>query len=96
MYKYSNQLLSDVFDNPFPKHADVHEYNIRNASTNMCTYVSKGDQGEKTLSYCGACIWNYILDNVKSKCAIGLFKKRIQRLLFFPNYDLITWFNNNI
>ena len=31
MYKYSNQLLHDVF-NIFSKLTDVHEYNARNAS----------------------------------------------------------------
>ena len=45
---------------------------------NMCMYVSKEQLSDKkTLSYCGARIWNYILDNVDSKCAIGSFKKRI-------------------
>ena len=85
MYKYSNQLLSDVFDNLFSKHADVHEYNTRNTFTQHVYVCLKGKTWweKKTLRYCGACIWNYILDNVDSKCAIGLFKKRIQRLLFF-------------
>ena len=49
---------------------------------------------QKTLSYCGALIWNYILDDVDSNCAIGSYKKRIQRLFLFSNDDLITWFNN--
>ena len=33
MYRYSNQLLLDVFNNHFFKLADVHEYSTRNAST---------------------------------------------------------------
>ena len=93
MYKYSNQLLPDVFNNLFSKHADVHD--TRNAPTQhvyVCYQETTG--GQKTLSYCGARIWNYILDNVDSKCTIGSLKKRTQRLFLFSNDDLITWFSN--
>ena len=75
----------------FSKLADVHEYNTRNASTQHVYVCFQGTtQGQKTLSYCDARIWNYIPDNVDSKCAIGSFKKRIQRLFLFSNDDLIT------
>ena len=95
MYKYSNQLLPDVFNNLFTKLADVHEYNTRNASPQHVYVCFQGTtRGQKTLSYCGARIWKYNLDNVDSICAIGLFKKRIQRLFLFSNDDLITWFSN--
>ena len=60
----------------------------------MCTYVSKEQPvDKKLLSYCGARISNYVLDNVDSNCAIGLFRKRIQRLFLFSNDDLLTWFS---
>ena len=38
-----------------------------------------------TLSYCGACIWNYILDNFDSNCVIDSFKKHIGRWFLFLN-----------
>ena len=95
MYKYSNQLLPDVFDNLLSKLADFHEYNTRNASTQHVYVCFRGKtRVQETLSYCGALIWNYILDNVDSNCAIGSYKKRIQRLFLFSNDDLITWYNN--
>ena len=95
MYKYSNQLLPDVFDNRLSKPADFHGYDTRNASTQNVYVRFRGKtRVQKTLSYCGALIWNYILDNVDSNCAIGSYKKRIQRLFLFSNDDLITWYNN--
>ena len=79
----------------FSKLADVHEYNTRNASTqHVYVCFQRTTRGQKTLSYCGARIWNYVLDNVYSNWAIGLFKKRIQRLFLFSNDDLFTWFSN--
>ena len=89
IYTYSNQLFPDVFDNLFFQ-TDVHEYNSRNASTQRVYVFPRNNSGQKTLSYCGARICNYILDNVDSKCAIGSFKNRIQRLFLFSNDDLIT------
>ena len=83
MYKYSNQLLPDVFDNFFSKLADVHEYNTRNASAqHVYICFQRTTRGQKTLSYCGARIRNYVLDNVDSDCAIGLFKKRFQTMTY--------------
>ena len=90
MYKYSNQLLPDVFNDLFSKLADVHEYNTRNASTQHVYVCFQGTtRGQKTLSYCGARIWNYILVNVDSKCAIGSFKKRIQNCSCFQTMTLL-------
>ena len=95
MYKYSNQLLPDVFDNFFPNLLMFPNTIPEIHPLNMCMYVSKEQPvDKKTLSYCGARIWNYVLDNVDSNCAIGLFKKRIQRLFLFSNDDLFTWFSN--
>ena len=93
MYKYSNGLLPDVFDTLFCKLADVNAYNTRNASMQHI-YVSfrSTNRGQKTLSYCGASIWNYILNKVNPKSAIGSFKKLIQNLFLLSNDNLFTWF----
>ena len=47
---------------------------------------------KKTLRYCGANIWDYILNKVNPKFAIGSFKKRIQNLFLLSNDNLFTWF----
>ena len=95
MYKYSGRLLPDVFDNFFTRLADVHGYNTRNASTQHLYVSFRGTtRGQKTLSYCGARIRNYILDNIDPDCAIGTFKKHIQILLNSKD-DLFTWFSDN-
>ena len=93
MYKYSNGLLPDVFDTLFCKRADVHEYNTRNASMqHIFVSFRSTNRGKKTLSYCGANIWNYILNKVNPKSAIGSFKKLIQNLCLLSNDNLFTWF----
>ena len=65
---------------------EMHQCNIS---------VSAFDQQievKKTLSYCGASIWNYILNKVNPKSAIGSFKKLIQNLFLLSNDNLFTWF----
>ena len=44
------------------------------------------------LSYCDAHIWNYTLNNINPKSAIGSFKKLIPNLFLLANEDLVTWF----
>ena len=91
MYKYSNQLLPDVFNNLFLNLLMFMNTIPETHPHNMCVCMfPTNNSGTKKLSYCSARIWNYILDNVDSKCAIGSFKKRIQRLFLFSNDDLIT------
>ena len=95
MYKYSSRLLPDAFDNFFTRLADVHGYNTRNASTQHFYVSFRGTtRGQKTLSYCGTRIWNYIPDKIDPDCAIGTFKKHIQRLFLNFKHDLFTWFSN--
>ena len=51
-------------------------------------------RGQKTLSYCGARIWNYILDKIDSGCAIGKFKKYIQKCSWIHGWPIwmIQWY----
>ena len=91
MYKYSNGLLPDVFGTLFCKLAmsmntipEMHQCNI---------FMSAFDQQievKKTLSYCGANIWNNILNKVNPKSAIGSLKKLIQNLFLLSNDNLFT------
>ena len=93
MCKYSNGLLPDVFDTLFCKLADVLEYNTRNASMqHIYASFRSTNRCQKTLSYCGANIWNYILNKVNPKSAIASFKKLIQNLFLLANDNLFTWF----
>ena len=95
MYKYSSRLFPDVFDKLFTRLADVHGYNTRNTSTQHLYVSFRGTtRGQKTLSYSGARIWNYILDNIDPDCAIGTFKKHIQKLFLNSKDDLFTWFSD--
>ena len=97
MYKYSSRLLPDVFNNffTFSRLADVHGYNTRNASTqHLHVSVWRTTRGQKTLSYCGARIWNYILDNIDPDCVIGTYKKLIKRLFLNSKNELFTWFSD--
>ena len=65
---------------------EMHQCNI---------FMSAFDQQievKKTLNYCGANIWNYILNKVNPKSAIGSLKKLIQNLFLLSNDNLFTWF----
>ena len=65
------------------KLADVHEYDTRNASTqHVYVCFQRTTHGQKTLSYCGARIWNYVLENVDSNSALGLIKKTYPKIVF--------------
>ena len=65
---------------------EMHQCNI---------FMSAFDQQievKKPLSYCGANIWNYILNKVNPKSAIGSLKKLIQNLFLLSNNNLFRWF----
>ena len=52
MYKYSNQLLTDVSNSRFSKLADVHENNTRNASTQHVYVCFLGTtRGQKNVKF---------------------------------------------
>ena len=83
-------FASRCVDNFFTRLADVHGYNTPNASTHHLYVSFRGTtRGTKTLSYCCARIWNYILDNVDPGGATGT-----QRLFLNFKDDLLTWFTD--
>ena len=40
-------------------------------------------------SYCGATIWNFILNEIDRNCSIGLFIKQIRHIFLLSNEDVL-------
>ena len=85
MYKYVNKMTPGVFGNFFRNISDIHQHNTRNA-TQKQFYITYRvtTRGQKTFSYCGPHIWNFIINNINPNCAIGSFKKCLVSHLFLP------------
>ena len=85
MYKYVNKMTPDVFDNFFRNISDIHQHNTRNATQKTYRDTTRG---QKTFSYCGPHIWNFIIKNINPNCAIGSFKKMSRQLFLVVNDDV--------
>ena len=93
MYKYSNQLLPDVFD-IFSKLADVHEYNTRNASTqHVYVCFQRTNYRQKPIKL----LWCSYLELCSWQCWLKLCNwllKNLLRLFLFSNDGIFTWLGN--
>ena len=79
MYKFSKNMLPELFDIFFSNVATVHEYDTRPARLNHIYIQFKGTtRGQKAFSYSGAYTWNFILSHIETNCAIGTFKSFVQ------------------
>ena len=97
MYKFSKNMLPELFENFFCNVASVHEHSTRSACLNHIYVKFKGTtRGQKAFSYSGARIWNLILSHIETDCAIGTFKKLFAKLLLNSKEDLLSiwiWIN---
>ena len=97
MYKFSKNMLPELFENFFCNVASVHEHSTRSACLNHIYVQFKGTtRGQKAFSYSGARIWNLILSHIETDCAIGTFKKLFAKLLLNSKEDLLSiwiWIN---
>ena len=97
MYKFSKNMLPELFENFFCNVASVHEHSTRSACLNHIYVKFKGTtRGQKACSYSGARIWNLILSHIETDCAIGTFKKLFAKLLLNSKEDLLSiwiWIN---
>ena len=97
MYKFSKNMLPELFENFFCNVASVHEHSTRSACLNHIYVKFKGTtRGQKAFSYSGARIWNLILSHIETDCAIGTFKKLFAKLLLNSKVDLLSiwiWIN---
>ena len=85
MYKYVNKMTPDVFHNFFRNISNIHQHNTRNATRKQFYITYRGTtRGQKTFSYCGPHIWNFIIKNINPNCAIGSFKKMSRQLFLLP------------
>ena len=90
MYKYENDMLPELFKDMFIKVTDVHEHDTRNATTDQLYIPIYGTvHGQKSFKYAGVRTWNYILQNVNTRCPIGTFKSSLRKLcMVWPPNDI--------
>ena len=76
MYRYVNNMIPDVFDNFFSNTSDIHQHNTRNATQKLFYITFRGTtRGQKTFTYCGPHVWNFLIKNIDPNCPIGSFKR---------------------
>ena len=94
MYKFSKNMLPELFEIFFCNVASVHEHSKRSACLSHIYVKFKGTtRGQKAFSYSGARIWILILSHIETNCAIGTFKKLFAKLLLNSKEDLLSILN---
>ena len=97
MYKFSKNMLPELFEKIFSNVATIHEHDTRSARLNHIYIQFKGTtRGQKAFSYSGALIWNFIPSHIETDCAIGTFKKLCTALLLNSKEDLSNWISTNM
>ena len=97
MYKFSKNMLPELFETFFSNVATIHEHDTRSARLNRIYIQFKGTtRGQKAFSYSGAYIWNFILSHIETDCAIGTFKKLCTALLLNSKEDLLNRISTNM
>ena len=75
MYKRENDMLPELFKDMSVKVTNVHENDSRIATINQLYIPIYGTvRGQKSFKYVGVRAWNYILQNINTRCPIGSFK----------------------
>ena len=79
MYKYENDMLPELFKDLFIKVTNVHDHDTRNATTDQLFITIYGTvRGQ--FKYVGVRTWNYLLQNVNTRCPIGTHKSSLCKL----------------
>ena len=93
MYRFSKNMLPELFLKKFYNVASIHEHSTRSACLNHIYVKFKGaTRGQKAFCYSGARIWNLILSHIETDCTIDTFKKVFAKLLLNSKEDLLsTW-----
>jgi hypothetical protein len=87
MYKFSNDLLPNIFTAMFHWNKDVHQYNTRQARK-LHVIKCKTSSLIKSLSYKGILMWNYITDKINPNCSIVTFKWHLKTYLLHSSITL--------
>ena len=74
----------------FCKVSDIHDHNTRKSSSqHLYMNFHNTTRGQKMFSYCGATIWNFILNEIDPNCSIGKVKKQIRHIFLFSSEDVL-------
>ena len=72
VYEYENDHLPKLFKVMFISDMDAHEQDTHKAITNQLYILIYGTvYDQKSFEYFGVITWNYISQNVQTRCPIG-------------------------
>ena len=78
----------------FVKVTNVHDHDTRIATTNQLYIPIYGIvRGQKSFKYVGVRTWNYILQNIHTRCHIGSFKSSLRKLCMVCPINDIEFLN---
>ena len=90
MYKYVNNKTPDVFNNFLSNISDINQHDTRNTTQKQIYVTFHGrTRRQKTFSYFGPHIWNFIIKNISPNCAIRSFKICLHQLLLAAGDDIM-------
>ena len=86
MYKFSNHLLPENFEEYFKHVSTIHNYNTRMAENN-CMYPirAKSKFIKKTLKYKGVEVWNSLPNAIKQLPSVKSFSKQLKSSFIDPD-----------
>ena len=87
IFKYTHNLLPDIFENIFTRNFSVHQYNTRQAAQ---IHVPKCNTSVllKSVSFKGIIMWNYMSNKVELDCSIYSFKWHLKQYLLVNNVNV--------
>ena len=98
MYKFSNDMLPEIFDDMFTHVNTIHDRNTRQSIKKhlyIPLYVTTRSQ--KCVSYTGPHIWNLIISKINPYAPIGSFKNHLRTLMAECSLsDLLFWCHMSI
>ena len=87
MYKFSNDMLPNIFTDMFRWNKDIHQHNTRQARK-IHVIKCKTSSLIISFSYMGILMWNYITEKVNSACSVVAFKWHIKNYLLHNNITI--------
>jgi len=85
-YVHHRDKLPEIFQNYFLFNNDIHSYNTRLA-TNIHLPRADTSYGQRSVSYEGVNLWNYLPEDLKSISPINKFKEHLKLHLQVESYN---------
>ena len=81
MYKITHDISLPCLRNIFQNVSDVHSYDLRNSSINLCIPKPRLEKGKHGLYYKASVLWNKIPVEAREQESLALFKSFLRDIL---------------